>query len=61
MAAAEIAQRLGVGSSHVHTIIRNADDFPEPIDELRVGKIYSAEDVEAWIAARKAKAEERAR
>ena len=37
------------GVSHTRTIaIANRDDFPEPLDELSVGKIWAYDDVIAW-------------
>lgn len=59
MAVGEIAKALGVSPGRVHQVIRDNPTFPRHAIELGVGKIWRTEDVEAWIAARKAKAEER--
>lgn len=47
MAAAEIGRLLGVGRTRVKVLARRAD-FPAPLDDLDVGRIWLAEDVEAW-------------
>lgn len=48
MGAAEIAQRLGVSRQRVQQLV-NRPDWPAPVAELTMGKIWSARDVEAWI------------
>jgi hypothetical protein len=45
---AEIAERLGVGTSVVHDWRRRHADFPEPVLRLRMGLIWAWKDVEAW-------------
>jgi prophage regulatory protein len=47
--AAELAERLGVSKSRVHQIV-NHKNFPDPYAELRIGRVWLAEDVEAWIS-----------
>jgi predicted DNA-binding transcriptional regulator AlpA len=54
MGAAEIAQLLDVSPSRVHQILRDDSAFPEPVAVLSMGKVWSADDVERWNAARKA-------
>lgn len=49
VAAAEIAQMLGVGTARVHVITGTDPTFPEPLGRLRVGKIWDAADVEDWM------------
>ena len=49
MALAEISQRLGVSSTRAKELMRRPD-WPAPYDELGVGRIWLAADVEAWIA-----------
>ncbi|MCK9929343.1 DNA-binding protein [Frankia sp. Mgl5] len=52
MAAGEIATALGVGAARVHAIIKDPKlGFPDPVDTLKVGKIWLAEDVEEWMRA----------
>lgn len=52
MAAAELATALDVGAARVHVIVKDPKlNFPPPVAELKVGKIWLAEDVEAWIRA----------
>lgn len=51
VAAAEVAGMLGVGVARVHALVKNDRTFPTPLAELRVGKIWDAEDVEAWMRA----------
>ena len=43
----EIADRLGVGRGRVEQLAREPG-FPEPT-RLALGRVWSAEDVEAWI------------
>ncbi|ETA02429.1 hypothetical protein CcI156_10870 [Frankia sp. CcI156] len=49
MAAAEIAQALGLGSARIYQIMKSDPTFPEPIATLRVGKIWLATDIEEWM------------
>lgn len=49
MAAAEIAQALGLGSARIYQIMKADPTFPEPIATLRVGKIWLATDIEEWM------------
>jgi prophage regulatory protein len=48
MGAGEIGRRLGVGPSRVQQII-NRKGFPDPYDELDMGKVWRTADVEKWI------------
>lgn len=48
MGAMEIQQRLGRSRQWTY-VLTNRRDFPEPVLELGMGKIWLAEDVEAWI------------
>lgn len=48
-AAGEIQQRLRVSRQRAYQII-SRKDFPDPVAELQVGRIWLASDVEAWIA-----------
>lgn len=48
MGAMEIQQRLGTSRQWTYVLIGRRD-FPEPVVELGMGKIWLAEDVEAWI------------
>ncbi|WP_066065915.1 AlpA family transcriptional regulator [Frankia sp. EI5c] len=54
MGAAEIAQMLNVSPSRVHQILRDDVAFPEPVAVLSMGKVWNAEDIEKWHAARQA-------
>ena len=47
---AEIAERLGVGTSVVHDWRRRHDDFPEPVLRLRMGLIWAWPDVRRWAS-----------
>jgi predicted DNA-binding transcriptional regulator AlpA len=51
MGAAEIAERLGVSKSRADQITRERD-FPLG-KRLRMGTVWSASDVEAWIRRRR--------
>lgn len=55
VAVAEIADMLGVSSNRVHQLIRDDPTFPAHAQELKAGKIWRKEDVEAWIVAREAR------
>lgn len=48
MGAMEIADRLGASRQWTY-VLTNRRDFPEPALVLGMGKIWLAEDVEAWI------------
>lgn len=51
MAMAEIAERLRVTRERAGQIASSRDNgFPDPIARLKAGKIYLADEVEAWIA-----------
>jgi prophage regulatory protein len=49
MGAWEIRQRLGYTREWVQRLIVRRD-FPEPYQTLRMGSVWDAEDVDAWIA-----------
>jgi prophage regulatory protein len=50
MMTAEIARALGgVGRQYAYTLSQKKG-FPDPVAELEAGRIWLAEDVEAWIA-----------
>jgi prophage regulatory protein len=46
--AAEIQDLLGVTRTRVHQITRTKG-FPEPYVTLRMGSVWAADEVEAWI------------
>jgi len=48
MGAWEIRQRLGYSREWVQRLITRRD-FPEPYAVLKMGSVWAAEDVEAWI------------
>jgi len=48
MGQQEIRDRLGYSRQHTWIII-GAKGFPDPAYELAMGRIWLAEDVEAWI------------
>ncbi|MEU4562754.1 DNA-binding protein [Actinoplanes sp. NPDC023936] len=51
MGTREIAVRLGeISRQRVHRLIGRAT-FPAPVAELNQGRVWLAEEVEAWIAA----------
>ncbi len=43
----EIAQMLGVSPQRVHQLLQTGD-FPEPVADLAIGKVWRREDIEAW-------------
>lgn len=45
---AEIAERLGVGTSVVHDWRRRHSDFPAPVLRLRMGLLWVWTDVARW-------------
>lgn len=50
MGTAEIADRLGVTPARVHQITDSRKlGFPAPLTRLRMGQVWLADDVEAWI------------
>ncbi|WP_328468807.1 DNA-binding protein [Actinoplanes sp. NBC_00393] len=53
MGAHEIRVRIGrISRQRVYQLARRPD-FPAPVADLAQGKIWLADDVEAWIAARR--------
>lgn len=48
MGAWEIRQRLGYSREWVQRLIARRD-FPEPYQTLRMGSVWDADDVEAWV------------
>lgn len=52
MGAREIEERLGVSRQRVQQLI-GGTDFPEPYDELAMGKVWAKRDIEGWIARRR--------
>lgn len=50
MGAREIQERLGVGRQRVYQLTTRPD-WPEPYDELAMGKVWRIADVEKWISA----------
>jgi len=48
MGQQEIRQRLGYSRQYTAVLI-NGKGFPDPAYELAMGRIWLAEDVEAWI------------
>jgi prophage regulatory protein len=51
MAAAEIADYLGVSRQRVAVLVERAD-FPAPLAHLSVGRIWRTADVRQWAAKR---------
>ena len=51
MAAAEIADYLGVTRQRVAVLVERAD-FPAPLAHLSVGRIWRTNDVRQWAAKR---------
>ncbi|GIF04573.1 hypothetical protein Asi03nite_21110 [Actinoplanes siamensis] len=45
----DITRRLGVSTTRAKQLMARPN-FPEPFDELPVGRIWLAADVEAWIS-----------
>ncbi|WP_436530605.1 helix-turn-helix transcriptional regulator [Actinoplanes sp. HUAS TT8] len=48
MGAGEIAKRLGLSRQRVQQLAER-DDWPEPFDELAMGRVWLKADIEAWI------------
>jgi prophage regulatory protein len=53
MGPGEIRARLGWVSRQRVFQITSDPSFPKPFDELRMGKVWLIEDVEAWIGKRR--------
>jgi predicted DNA-binding transcriptional regulator AlpA len=45
---AEIADRLGLGTSVMHDWRRRHPEFPEPVLRLKMGLVWSWSEVAAW-------------
>jgi prophage regulatory protein len=48
MGQQEIRERLGFSRQYTGILV-NTKGFPDPAYELAIGRIWLAEDVEAWI------------
>ena len=48
MGAAEIRRRLGLSENRIYQLTSRRD-FPEPVAELEMGRVWHRDDVEAWI------------
>ncbi|GAA2846983.1 hypothetical protein Acy02nite_03940 [Actinoplanes cyaneus] len=48
MGSGEIAKRLGLSRQRVQQLAER-DDWPEPFDELAMGRVWLIEDIELWI------------
>lgn len=48
VSAPEVADILGVSSQRVHELAANKADFPEPVYELRTGKVWLRDAIEAF-------------
>ena len=46
----EVAEMLGVSRQRVHQLLRAYDDFPIPVAELAVGRIWRRADVQNWVS-----------
>jgi predicted DNA-binding transcriptional regulator AlpA len=53
MGAGEIARRLGLSRQRVQQLAER-DDWPEPYDELAMGRVWRISDIEAWIRRQRA-------
>lgn len=49
---AEIAELLGVTRQRV-TQLTKREDFPPPVERLRMGPVWNLSDVKDWIGRRK--------
>src|SRR5688572_7974468 len=47
---AEIAELLGVSRPRAHQLIEAYDDFPKPVSDLSVGRVWARAAVELWVA-----------
>lgn len=53
MGAGEIAKRLGLSRQRVQQLAER-DDWPEPFDELSMGRVWLISDIEEWICRQRA-------
>jgi prophage regulatory protein len=44
----EVKEMLRVSRQRVHQLVRDHEDFPEPVAELASGKIWLRRDIEQW-------------
>jgi len=51
MGLQEVAEMLGVSHQRADQIAKAYDDFPEPLAVLAVGRIWSRDAVDKWVAA----------
>ncbi|WP_308442841.1 helix-turn-helix transcriptional regulator, partial [Actinoplanes campanulatus] len=50
MGVKEIQQRLRLSRQRVQQLAERSD-FPAPYDELAMGRVWLARDIEAWVSA----------
>jgi prophage regulatory protein len=48
MGTYEIAERLRISRERAYQLV-NRRDFPAPIQRLRMGQVWLADDIEEWI------------
>ena len=48
MAIPEIARLLGVSRQRASKIIQTYGDFPDPVADLSIGRVWRRHDVERW-------------
>jgi predicted DNA-binding transcriptional regulator AlpA len=48
----EIASRQGVTKQRIFTMAKRYEDFPAPVAHLAQGRVWSEEDIAAWMRKR---------
>lgn len=49
MGVVEIARLLGVSRQRVNRIMHIYPDFPRPVKELAMGRVWDQSEVEEWV------------
>jgi hypothetical protein len=44
-----ISERAGIHPDHIETWPEGRDEFPPPVAQLTIGKVWAWPDVESWI------------
>jgi plasmid maintenance system antidote protein VapI len=48
VSVAEIAELLGVTRQRVNQLMHEREDFPAPLAELAIGRVWQRKDIESW-------------
>lgn len=50
VSVATVAKDLGVAPRTVHSWVQKYENFPDPVQETPLGRLYDLDEVRAWYA-----------